>query len=256
MSAPSPVGTDQSAKGDNLYFDNSVAIDVIEERTKQLAIREAKLRLKEEQIRLNQQSNHTQLKKNWPSRYPLFHYNINDLPGDDQEGRELVAQSYFLWKLTLMAYLWNVVAMSGMMFSNVDPYNSLSNYIASLVYLIIFPSFGFVSWHLTLFNAILKNSSIRYVIYLATFGIQMAFYVFLGLGWQVGGGGGVLAFVTMLSQRKIICAVLSAISILCMGFCLFLGSLQYKGVIARYRSRGLDPKSDVRNHIIREAVKK
>ena len=241
--------------GDELYFDNSVAIDVIEERTKQLAMREAKLRLKEEQLRMEKQSGQTASKRNWPRVYPLFYHNIDDVPSDDLEGQELVTKSYFLWKLTLFAYLWNVVAMSGMMFSHVEPYNSLSNYIASIVYLAIFPSLGFICWHLVLFNAVLKKSTLRYVIYFGTFGVQLAFYVFLGLGWQIGGGGGILALITMLSKKKFLCAGLSAASVLCLSLCLLLGSIQYKCVIMRYRSGGLDASRETRNYIVSEALK-
>jgi hypothetical protein len=259
MSAPTPIGKNDGVAGgvisEELYFDNSVAIDVIEERTKQLAMREAKLRLKEEQLRMKQQSDSAIPKKNWPRAYPLFYHNIGDIPIDDADGRDLVNRSYFLWKLTLFAYLWNLVAMSGMMFSHVEPYNSLSNYIASIVYLVIFPSLGFICWHLLLFNAVLKKSSIRYIIYFGTFGVQLAFYIFLGLGWQIGGGGGILALITMLSKRKFICAFLSAASVLCQIFCLLLGSIQYKSVIMRYRSLGMDAKRDTRNYVIGEALK-
>ena len=259
MSASTPTGKNNEGTGgvisEDLYFNNSVAIDVIEERTKQLAMREAKLRLKEEQLRMKQQSDSASPKKNWPLAYPLFYHDIGDIPIDDADGRELVNRSYFLWKLTLIAYLWNLVAMSGMMFSHVEPYNSLSNYIASIVYLVIFPSLGFICWHLVLFNAVLKKSSIRYIIYFGTFGVQLAFYIFLGLGWQVGGGGGILALITMLSKRRFICAGLSAASVVCLGFCLLLSSIQYKGVIMRYRGLGMDAKRDTRNYVIGEALK-
>ena len=216
------------------YEDHSKGSDDLEERTRKLAQKEAELRAREQN--LNNNSTTKTSKKNWPAFYPLFHHNIDEL--SDSDAQALATRSYFIWKLTLFAYLWNLVAITALLFSAVTPHNSLSSFIASIVYAVIFPSLSFLTWQLSLYHALLKNSSIRYILYFVSFGVQMAFFIFLALGWQIGGGGGIMALISALSQGKYVAAVLSGASVGCLAFSFLLGTIQMKAIAERYQSKG------------------
>lgn len=140
--------------------------------------------------------------------------------------------------MTAVAYLLNVLATFGLMSSRVSGYTGLGGLLLALIYLLLFPTLAFFSWHLALYRALKLDSSLWFVAYFCGFGVQLLFYVFLGVGFFVGGGGGLLAMLSMFGEGKIVAGIVSAVCAAAMGLCAVLGVVQIKNVGRAFRQGG------------------
>ena len=137
--------------------------------------------------------------KNWPRFYPLVRHKISEIP-EDTRPLDLPLLSHLetyrkdialilAFLVTAASYFMNILAMTVLLFSHAEGYASITGPILSLIYFVLCPFLAFFGWHWMLYRACKSEASFLYIAYFAGFGVQIGFFVFLGLGLFNGGGG-------------------------------------------------------------------
>lgn len=98
-------------------------------------------------------------------------------------------RSYLLWQSNILIFTLNLVATIALMSSGSSKYSSPGGIILAVVYWLFVPLLSFFTWHRLLYNAVKLNTTWRYICWFITFAIQLAFLLFLAIGFWDGGGG-------------------------------------------------------------------
>lgn len=148
----------------------------------------------------------------------------------------------------------NLAAAIGFLASGVDGYQGIGGLLLSILYLVIMPPLAFYFWHLTLYKALIKNSTALFIAYFTSYGIHILFCVFLGIGFFAGGGGGLIGMIAMFNNNLIVQGVISAICAGVMFTQAILGVLHFRTVGKYYRNGG-HTLSKARNEVVTAAAK-
>jgi len=135
---------------------------------------------------------------NWPPLpafiplQPCFHQDINvDIPIEFQE---VVKRLYYLWLFHAVLLLGNMLGGLCFLFGGLD---NGTMFGMSLVYVVLNIPLSFLCWFRPVYKAFRTDSSISFMIFFLTFGLQFLFVVIMAIGIpSTGGSGWITAIVT------------------------------------------------------------
>jgi hypothetical protein len=178
--------------------------------------------------------------KNWPSFYPIIRHDIySDIPAI---GKKHAETSYLLWKLLIILYLFNLIAIISFMASGKEGYTGVGGLLLAIGYLVLFPPFTFFFWHFPLYHAIKGNRTILFFTFFLMFFIQICQCIFLGVGISDGGGGGILSCIGMFKDKFVAQGILSLVCICYIIVWVIMAwrHIYQVGILYRYGGHSLD----------------
>eukprot|EP00040_Diaphanoeca_grandis_P029048 m.169087 g.169087 ORF g.169087 m.169087 type:complete len:325 (+) comp31551_c2_seq1:57-1031(+) len=170
----------------------------------------------------------------WPFR-PCFHH---DFQGEIPEwGYSAVKIAYYKWVAYVACLFWNMVccfAALGLKNKGSDEFTSAG---LSVAFFFLLGPLGYLCWFQSLYQAMRKDSSLRFGWFFFTFTFQWITSVLFSIGIPRGGSAGVWVSISAISQNTIIGILMFTSAGLWICLALF-NSYILKQVLMLYRSSG------------------
>jgi len=259
MAAPSSLSFDKPAGGGKSPFSPASPFSAApapafaaDDRLNELSRREQELEQRQSLLAKREAELQTQIAAgkgprpaNWPRCpeclpccKPCLHHDITgEIP---RECQGHVRRLYFLWYLTCVCFVWNcfcmvvsLVTVKGELVS-VNPLGV----VLSIVFLIIGPLYQLYFCYLQAYDAMRLQKSTKFVFFFCFFGLHTLVVIFWLVGWESGGGAGIMLMISLFSNSYHVTGIFVVIQC-CLWLMLTVFNLgMIKTIHTYYRGRG------------------